>query len=186
MVISQKIKEAIQLLESKKDKKSLVLLAADIADTVIYIYEEKFPEDNAPKEAIKAARDYVNNKIDRNTLVEKSEAAWSSRINYYRIEEEIEQEALQNNYDKYLIHRLKSEKVYHLTHSLYAAARTSTAAKTSNFPGTVNQAFDIVREATWAEALRAGKRTRTGFDEEGLKAYNKKMSEIGEIILKYI
>jgi ABC-type branched-subunit amino acid transport system substrate-binding protein len=46
------------------------LMAADFAESVLHIYEVKYSEDNRPRLAIQAARDYANGLID--------EAAWAA------------------------------------------------------------------------------------------------------------
>jgi len=44
------------------EKKQIVLCAADIAESVLPIFEEKYPNDSRPREAIEAARAWSNGK----------------------------------------------------------------------------------------------------------------------------
>ena len=44
------------------------LMAADFAERVLHIYEKKYPNDNRPRLAIKAARDYANGSISEKDL----------------------------------------------------------------------------------------------------------------------
>lgn len=50
------------------------LIAADFAGSVLHIFEEKYPDDNRPRLAIQAARDYANVLISE----EKLDAAWAA------------------------------------------------------------------------------------------------------------
>ena len=43
-------------------------LAADFAERVLHIFEEKYPDDKRPREAIQGARDYVGGKITLDEL----------------------------------------------------------------------------------------------------------------------
>ena len=63
---------------------SHVLLAADYAEHVLYIYEDKYPGDLHPRKAIKATRKFTRGEIDLSTL-EKAreaarEAAWAAEV----------------------------------------------------------------------------------------------------------
>ena len=49
--------------EDKRDHKLLVLRATDCAEHVLPYFEEKYPNDNRPREAIEAARDWVRGEI---------------------------------------------------------------------------------------------------------------------------
>ena len=70
IVESNGIEDALWCLRSLPDEHlpAIRLLAADIAERVLHIYEEKFPDDKRPREAIKAARDFANGKIDKDQL----------------------------------------------------------------------------------------------------------------------
>lgn len=48
--------------------KTARLFAADCAEHVLPIFEKKYPEDDRPRKAIQAARDYENGLIDKNEL----------------------------------------------------------------------------------------------------------------------
>jgi len=57
-------------------KSDLRLLSADYAEHVLHIFETEHPDNNSPRKAIKASRDYANGLIDESTL----EAARSSAV----------------------------------------------------------------------------------------------------------
>jgi Immunity protein Imm5 len=57
-----------------KDKE-IRLFAADCAELVLNIYERDYPDDNRPRLAIHAARDYANGLITREELTASSDAA---------------------------------------------------------------------------------------------------------------
>ena len=48
--------------------------AADCAESVIHIFEKYYPDDNRPRLAIKAARDFANGEID----AAARDAAWEA------------------------------------------------------------------------------------------------------------
>jgi len=50
------------------------LIAADFAESVLHIYEEEYQNDDRPRKAIQAARDYANNVIDKEELT----SAWAA------------------------------------------------------------------------------------------------------------
>jgi hypothetical protein len=54
--------------------KEIRLMVADFAESVLHIFEEKYPEDNRPKKAINAARDFANGLI----TAEQLDAAWEA------------------------------------------------------------------------------------------------------------
>ena len=51
------------------------LMAADFAESVLHIYEKKCPNDNRPRLAIKAARDFANGLIDDSAMAAAMAAA---------------------------------------------------------------------------------------------------------------
>ncbi len=53
----------IQDLISKTDHKVLAQWAIDCLKRVLYIYEERYPNENIPQMAIKILKDWMNNKI---------------------------------------------------------------------------------------------------------------------------
>ena len=58
-----------------KDKQYIArLIAADIAERVLPIFEKEYPNDRRPREAIKASRDFALGKIDE----EARAAAWAA------------------------------------------------------------------------------------------------------------
>ena len=57
------------------NEKSARLFAADCAEKVLPIYEKEYPNEDAPRKAIQAARDYANGKITKEQLAVASDAA---------------------------------------------------------------------------------------------------------------
>jgi hypothetical protein len=51
-------------------------IAADFAESVLYIFEKEYPNDNRPRLSIQAARDYADGKINKEEL----DAAWDSAV----------------------------------------------------------------------------------------------------------
>jgi hypothetical protein len=61
-------KDCLWVLQVFAGKPDWYRLKADIAESVLYIFEEKYPEDKRPREAIQAARDFANGKISKQEL----------------------------------------------------------------------------------------------------------------------
>jgi len=64
---------AFRAVEGKE--KEIRLFAADCAELVLPIYENKYPDDNRPRAAIQAARDYANELITIEELAAAASAA---------------------------------------------------------------------------------------------------------------
>ena len=54
------------------------LMAADFAEAALPIYEKKYPKDDRPRKAIKAARDFANGKITEKERAAAWAAAWAA------------------------------------------------------------------------------------------------------------
>ena len=57
------------------DEKSGRLFAADCVEHVLHIFEKKYPNDNRPRAAIRAARDFAYRKITKSQLTAARDAA---------------------------------------------------------------------------------------------------------------
>lgn len=57
------------------------LIAADCDESVLYIYQEKYSNDNRPRLALQAARDFANGLIDFSTLLAADSAALDAAAN---------------------------------------------------------------------------------------------------------
>jgi hypothetical protein len=53
------------------------LFAADCAEHVLHLYEQEYPNDDRPRAAIKAARDFAEGLIDAAALDAAGGAAWA-------------------------------------------------------------------------------------------------------------
>lgn len=73
---SNGIDDALWCLRSVSPQydKEIRLLAADYAERALHLYEEKYPNDDRPRKAIQAARDFAEGKIDDAA----AEAAWAA------------------------------------------------------------------------------------------------------------
>ena len=56
---------SVRLVRQVMGPREWILFAADCAEHVLSVFEERYPEDDRPRLAIKAARDYVNGTITR-------------------------------------------------------------------------------------------------------------------------
>ena len=73
------ITDAIWSLRSLKGKdKEIRLFAADCAESVLHIFEKEHPNDDRPRKAIRAARDYANGLISSQELKAARDAAWDA------------------------------------------------------------------------------------------------------------
>ena len=60
------------------NEKTARLFAADCAERVLPIYEERFPGEDRPRKAIEAARKYADKKITKKMLAAARDAAWGA------------------------------------------------------------------------------------------------------------
>ena len=67
---------AFRAVEGKD--KEIRLFSADCAEMVLHIYEKQYPNDDIPRKAIQAARDYANGLISAEELAAASAAAWAA------------------------------------------------------------------------------------------------------------
>ena len=58
------------------NEKNARLFAADCAEHVLPIFEKQYPNDDRPRKAIYAARDFATGKISEKELMEAADAAW--------------------------------------------------------------------------------------------------------------
>ena len=71
------VREARLLREIETwDEKTARLFAADCAERVLSIYGKEYPNEDAPRKAIRAARDFANGKITRKEMAAARDAAW--------------------------------------------------------------------------------------------------------------
>jgi hypothetical protein len=63
------------------DTSKLRRFAADCADDVLHIYERHHPDDDRPRKAIQATRDYADGKIEKAVRVSSRAAASSASMN---------------------------------------------------------------------------------------------------------
>ena len=78
---SNGINDTIWAMRAVEEKnKEIRLFAADCAELVLPIYENKYPDDDRPRKAIQAARDYANGLISPEELdaARAARAAWDA------------------------------------------------------------------------------------------------------------
>jgi hypothetical protein len=69
IIQSNGIRDAVWALRAVEGKdKEIRLFAADCAESVLHIYENRYPNDDRPRKAIQAARDYANGVIGKDEL----------------------------------------------------------------------------------------------------------------------
>ena len=80
-LISNGVDDALWLMGEAADQfsdsqnRDMRLLMCDWAESVLHIFEEHYPDDNRPRLAIKAARDYANGLIDDDAMATAMDAA---------------------------------------------------------------------------------------------------------------
>jgi hypothetical protein len=75
IIQSNGIKDAVWALRAVEGKdKEIRLFAADCAESVLHIYENRYPNDDRPRKAIQSARDYANGVIGKNELYAAKDA----------------------------------------------------------------------------------------------------------------
>ena len=65
------------------DYKDYCLFLADIAESVLDIFEKRYPENKAPRNAVKAIRDFHNGVISRDKLDDDAAAAYDAAAAAY-------------------------------------------------------------------------------------------------------
>jgi hypothetical protein len=79
IIQSNGIKDAVWALRAVEGKdKEIRLFAADCAELVLHIFENRYPNDDRPRKAIQAARDYANGVIGKDELAAARAAAWDA------------------------------------------------------------------------------------------------------------
>jgi hypothetical protein len=61
-----------------QDKKNVMPILADVAESVLHIYEEKYPNDFSVRNCIQGIRDFCNDKITEEDLEKLRDAAFSA------------------------------------------------------------------------------------------------------------
>lgn len=72
---SNGIEDAVWALRAVSDQKKVRLFMCDVAESVLYIFEERYPDDKRPREAIEASRKFANGKITKEELQKFEDAA---------------------------------------------------------------------------------------------------------------
>ena len=65
---SNGVQDCIWAFRTTDDYPVYRLISADFAESVLHIFEEKFPNDDRPRKAIQAVRDYANGLISKEEL----------------------------------------------------------------------------------------------------------------------
>jgi len=68
------IEDTFWVLRTQEEKTVMPILA-DVAESVLYIYEEKYPNDSRVRDCIQGIRDYCNDKITKEELFKLRNAA---------------------------------------------------------------------------------------------------------------
>ena len=71
------IKDAVYALKTQ-NYKDYCLFLADVAESVLYIFEKEYPDDQRPRKCIEGVRLWYNGKITDEELNELREDAWSA------------------------------------------------------------------------------------------------------------
>ena len=76
IIKSNGIQDAVWALRAVEgNDKEIKFFAADCAESVLHIYEKQYPNDDLPRKAIQAARDYANGVIGKDELAAARTAA---------------------------------------------------------------------------------------------------------------
>ena len=80
---SNGIKDAIWGLRTFEEKNKVYLFCADVAESVLHLFENKYPNDKRVRQAIEAIRLFVDGKIDRIELKKAADAAYDAAYAAY-------------------------------------------------------------------------------------------------------
>jgi hypothetical protein len=72
--ITQQDEELLALIKNS-DQKTLAIWAFDCAERVLPYFEEKYPEDQRPRQALEALRDWINTGVFRMAVIRKASLA---------------------------------------------------------------------------------------------------------------
>ena len=67
-----------KLVAAVNVERELRLFAADCAEHVLYLFEEKYPDDDRPRKAIQSARDFANDSISAHATNAAANAAYAA------------------------------------------------------------------------------------------------------------
>jgi hypothetical protein len=73
---SNGIKDTYWVLKTQ-DKKNVMLILADVVESVLHIYEEKYPNDFRVRDCINGIRDFCNDKITGEDLENLRDVVWT-------------------------------------------------------------------------------------------------------------
>tara|TARA_S200002703_G_scaffold40354_1_gene35155 strand:- start:7642 stop:8175 length:534 start_codon:yes stop_codon:yes gene_type:complete len=75
---SNGIEDAIWSLLTCDDKRAVRLFACDCAESVLHLFEKKYPEDDRPRKTIEVARRFANGEATQEELDKARDAAWDA------------------------------------------------------------------------------------------------------------
>ncbi len=156
---------ALRLL-SRED---VIKAATDIAESVLHIYESKYPNDRRPRECIDAIRLYNRGEITKEQLIEKrsdADAAYAAANAAYA----------------YAFAAAANTAAYAAYAAAYAAAAADADATTTNAAANAARAADATTNAAAAYAYAAA---TTNADAAAGKARAKQKKLCRTIILRY-
>jgi len=137
-------KEVIKLL-NESDHKTLVIWATDCAERVLPYFENFFPEDSRPREAINAGRAWVHGEL---TMIDARKAAFASH-------------AAARNTGEIVTARSAARSAGHAaatahvpSHAIYAAAYAIAAVRDASETNT--EVIDKEREWQYRHLLKLG------------------------------
>jgi hypothetical protein len=78
IIKSNGLDDAIWALRAVDDTETLTLLSIDLAESVLHIYEKRFPGDMRVRDCIDACKKYVKGEILEKELIEKKKGAYNA------------------------------------------------------------------------------------------------------------
>ena len=164
IIESNGIRDAIWALRAVEDRNRVMLFCADVAESVLHIYEAKHPENKAPREVIEAIRLFVNGRISKEDLKIKKKAADAAAY------------AATAHAAAYAAHAA--------AYAAYAAdAATDAAAYAATADAT---AYAVHTAAAYAAAAYTVDATAYAYADAYAAALDKKWQEIETILRKYL
>ena len=131
----------VRKVETWNDK-TLRLFAADCAERVLGLYEKQYPNDDRPRKAIQAARDFANGLITEDAAGTAAAAAFDAVANAAKADAAKADAAAAAAYAAYA--------AYAATYAAYAVANAANAAKAKADAATANAANAAnANEKTW-------------------------------------
>ena len=147
-------------------------ISADFAESVLYIFEKEYPNDNRPRLSIQAARDYADEKINKEELDAACAAAGCAAMD------------AASTYAIWAAATAAMDAAS--TCAIWAAASARTAARAARTTARADSVAALAAAASTYAAMAAARSARTTGRAASVTARDAELEKQKEIIIKYL